>query len=189
MIRTEHIAISRPDGFVEVMQVVETAPVTSFSFGEDEDKQGWELSDDGTEWHCEVTDEVIKAEIAKSRIEFASWRRVGEGDIPADRTFRNAWSDDGKGIGVNMDRAKDIARAQVRVDRPKLLEALDNALRPFDVKVALGTLTDKDKATITALEAKRQALRDAPQHPAIDAAKTPDDLKAAIVEALDEKVQ
>ena len=72
-------------------------------------------------------------------------------------------------ITINMTKAKEIHRKHVREARTPLLASLDT-----DFQRALETSSDT-----AAIESKKQALRDAPANAAIDAAKTPDELKAA----------
>jgi hypothetical protein len=88
--------------------------------------------------------------------------------LPADRTFREAWdTPTGAVIGVNMDKAKDIWRDKIRSVRPDEFEKLD-----AEFMKALETNNDT-----SSIVAQKQALRDAPQHPDIDAATTPEELK------------
>ena len=74
-------------------------------------------------------------------------------------------------INVNMQKARDIHREKVRQARKPLLEARDIA---FMRAVEAG---DTDAQATVAAE--KQALRDATSAAAIDAATTPDALKAA----------
>jgi hypothetical protein len=93
-------------------------------------------------------------------------------EFPAERTFRDAWSFGGNPeagvIVVDMDLAKDIWRDKIRMKRKPELEALDAQFMK-----ALETGADT-----TEIIAKKQLLRDAPADPAIDAATTPEELKA-----------
>lgn len=89
---------------------------------------------------------------------------------PADRTFRDAWAATGSDTGVidvDMAKAKDIWREKIRQARVEPLAALDTAYMK-----ALETGADT-----TQIVADKQALRDAPADPAIDAATTPAELK------------
>lgn len=86
---------------------------------------------------------------------------------PSDRLFRSAWSTDGTSISVNMVKAKDIWRDKIRQAREEVLEKLDK-----DYMRALETGADTSQ-----IVADKQALRDAPAHPAIDAATTTEELK------------
>lgn len=72
-------------------------------------------------------------------------------------------------ISINMAKAKEIHRKHVREARTPLLAALDT-----DFQRALETSSDT-----TAIVSKKKALRDAPANAAIDAASTPDELKAS----------
>ena len=93
-------------------------------------------------------------------------------ETPAERTFRNAWSFGGNPeagvITVDMGKAKAIWRDKIRVARAAAFDALDAAFMK-----ALETGADT-----SAIVAQKQALRDAPADPAIDAATTPEQLKA-----------
>jgi len=93
-------------------------------------------------------------------------------ELPLERTFRESWSfSDNPEAGVvvvDMDLAKDIWRDKIREKRKPELEALDTQFMK-----AMETGADT-----TEIVAKKQALRDAPAHPDIDAATTPEELKA-----------
>ena len=91
-------------------------------------------------------------------------------EVPAERTFREGWeanSDTGV-ISVNMEKAKDIWRDKIRLAREPELAKLDTAFMK----------AQETGADTTAIVAQKQALRDAPAHADIDAATTPDELKA-----------
>ena len=90
--------------------------------------------------------------------------------VPAERTFRNAWeANSGTGvISVDMEAARDIWRDKIRLARTEPLESLDAA---FMKALEMG-------ADTTQIVADKQALRDAPSDPAIDAATTPEELAA-----------
>jgi hypothetical protein len=88
--------------------------------------------------------------------------------IPSERTFRSAWDVDesASAIVVNMERAKDVWREKIRYHRQDELASLDTAyMRALE--------TGEDTTDIIA---QKQALRDAPALPSIDAATTPDEL-------------
>ena len=72
-------------------------------------------------------------------------------------------------INVNMTKARDIHRDKVRQARNPLLASKD-----VEFQRALETGADT-----AAIVAAKQALRDAPASAAIDAATTPDELKAS----------
>lgn len=88
--------------------------------------------------------------------------------LPADRTFREAWdAPTGAVIGVNMDKAKELWRDKIRLARQEEFQKLDAAfMRALE--------TGGDTSDIVA---QKQVLRDAPAHPDIDAATTPEELK------------
>lgn len=86
---------------------------------------------------------------------------------PTDRTFRGAWQFNGAAVEVDMAAARDIWRDKIRQARVGKLEALDAAFMK-----AMETGADT-----SAIVAEKNALRDAPADPAIDAATTPDELK------------
>jgi hypothetical protein len=90
--------------------------------------------------------------------------------VPTDRAFRDAWTFDGKSFGHDMVKAREIHRDRLRVQRAPLLDALDVAYARAD---EAGDVAAKAK-----IAADKQELRDITAAPAIDAAKTPDELKA-----------
>lgn len=101
-----------------------------------------------------------------------SCEAVSPDAIPNDRTFRDAWGHN----GVDMAKARLIHRGRIRLARVPKFAALDGEWMKC---TAAG-----DSAGAAAAEAKRQELRDAPAYPAIDAAATPEELKAAWPECL-----
>lgn len=123
-------------------------------------------------WTREPTDENIEDNLHNSFHDrpYVSWRRLSKGDIPADRTFRNAWEDNGQEIVHNLDKAKDLKRDYLRHERARAFPQLDAQWMR-----AVGQKRTQEAADI---ERRRQALRDAPADPRIDAAKTVEDLKA-----------
>ena len=88
--------------------------------------------------------------------------------VPADRTFRGAWSFNGDAVEVDMAAARDIHKANLRTERAPRLEALDVE---FMQALEAGTST-------TAIATKKQTLRDITDDARIAAATTPDALKA-----------
>lgn len=88
-------------------------------------------------------------------------------EAPIDRTFREAWQLSGHVIGVNMDQARDIWRDKIRQARVGVFESLD-------AQFMQAMETGADTSDIVA---QKNALRDAPADPAIDAATTPEELK------------
>jgi flagellar basal body rod protein FlgB len=72
------------------------------------------------------------------------------------------------GFGVDMAKAREIHKTNIREAREPLLQALD-----VEFQKAL-----EASSSTTDIVAKKVALRDAPADSAIDAATTPDELKA-----------
>jgi len=81
-------------------------------------------------------------------------------------------------ITVNMTKAVEIKKDMIRAERDPKLAALDV---DFMRAVEAG-----DTAAQATIAAKKQALRDATDDPAIAAATTPDELKAVVPTALAE---
>jgi hypothetical protein len=107
------------------------------------------------------------------------WRYAVPEDVPRDRSYRNAWRDDGKAIVHDMPKAREIHREHIRARRKPLLESLDvemmRALErddPFDPER-------------TRIVLRKQRLRDATDDPRIEAAQTIEELRG--VDPLAEK--
>ena len=94
-----------------------------------------------------------------------SFRIVDDDEVPIDRTFRNAWKDEG-GIKFDIGKAKDLAKDRLRVERKPLLEAQDIAFQR-----ALETGAD----TLNIVKEK-QRLRDITKQ--VDALASLEELKA-----------
>ncbi len=88
------------------------------------------------------------------------------------REFREAWEIG----GVNMPKAREMKRHSFRRKRAPLLEALDIAYQLADER---GDTAEKQR-----IAAEKQALRDVPAHPGIEAAKTPKELMDVFPEVL-----
>lgn len=101
-------------------------------------------------------------------------RIIESDDIPADRTFRDAWTTE---LVVDMPKAREIHRERLRGLRAPLLKALDIEYQRAD------ELRDDDKKR--EITAKKQALRDVTDDPAIAAAQTPEQLAAVMPAALE----
>jgi hypothetical protein len=97
-------------------------------------------------------------------------RRIADGDIPSDRTYRDAWIDAGSKIDHDMAKARAVHLNRVRHARAVKLETLDR-----DWMRATG---QNKKQEADSIEARRQALRDLPKTLDVDAARTIDELKA-----------
>lgn len=96
--------------------------------------------------------------------------------VPEDRTFRAAWQFDGDAIEVDMVVAREIHRDNLRAEREPKLQRLDTDW----FRAAESNDTDAQAA----IAAQKQALRDVTDDARIDAAATPDDLKALTLDVL-----
>ena len=100
------------------------------------------------------------------------YRIVDAAIIPTDRTFRDAWVISGPGLVVDMPKAREIHRWRLRAMRKPMMEALDvDFMRAMEAG---------DAAKQKDVTAAKQALRDVTVDPMIEAATTPEALKAAI---------
>lgn len=79
-------------------------------------------------------------------------------------------------ITISMVKAREIQRDRIRAMRAPVLAELDIAYQRADEQ--------GDSEAKADIAARKQALRDATKDPAIDAAKTPEELKAVIPGAL-----
>ena len=157
------IVITCNDGSTALMQFVTVQPRARMADGQ---------VDPG--WTRTPTPQAIAEEIAKSRIDAASWRYGTPDEVPTDRTFRAAWKDgvvNGVGkLDVDMPRARDIWRDKMREARAPKLAALDTDYMRADEA--------GDSQTKKIIAAQKQILRDITDRPAIEAAQTPEELKA-----------
>ena len=94
--------------------------------------------------------------------------------VPADRTFRGAWQFNGAAVEIDMAKARDIHRDNLRAERAPKLAALD-----VDYMKALETSGDT-----AAIAAEKQVLRDVTADARIANAATPNALKALTLDAL-----
>ena len=88
--------------------------------------------------------------------------------VPTDRTFREAWSFNGDAVEVDMSKARDIHKDNLRAERAPRLEALD-----VDYMKAL-----EAGSGAADIAAKKKTLRDITADAKIGNASTPDALKA-----------
>lgn len=168
------VSISMSDGTLAVMQFVTL-----------QHKQGEKPS-----WFREATDEAIQVEIDRTFLawndfgeplwekQVVSWRRVSLLDMPTDRTFRDAWVDEGGEIKHDMNKARNIHLTRLRTERNQKLDVLDN--RWFQ---AIGEGNTEKAASI---EEARKNMRDMPELFADDfqAADDTEKLKAIKLDAL-----
>jgi hypothetical protein len=104
--------------------------------------------------------------------EIASVAPINRSTLPSDKYFRPAWEHVGGKIEINMVKARDAHRDHLRRLRAPKLADLDIEYQRADERGDL--LAKRDIA------ARKQALRDVTADPAIEAAKTPDELRAVI---------
>lgn len=101
-------------------------------------------------------------------------------EVPADRTYRNAWAFGEGRITHDLVKAKNIQRDKIRAVRSALLLKLDTLYLQADE-------TNDHEKKRKIIDLKNQ-LRSAPQDPSIDAAKTIEELKLAWPSILDEQI-
>ena len=113
--------------------------------------------------------EAIAKWSPKNQASVVSVVEIDESSIPQDRTYRNAWKLDGAEVTHDMEKARNIHREHIRLARAPLLDALDAEFQR----------AYKDPIKQDEIEAKKQVLRDVTADPAIDAAASVTELKAA----------
>lgn len=113
-----------------------------------------------------------QAEIAKwpdeERAKILSATEIVE--VPNDRTFRDAWQMVDQRVDIHMPKAREIYRDKLRQARTPMLASLDIDF----LRAAEADDSDAKKSIAT----KKQALRDMPEDPQIEAANTVEELKA-----------
>ena len=118
------------------------------------------------------TGELSIEEVAAKDVPAGVAYEIVEDDvIPSDRYFRNAWVANGAAVEVDLDQAKVIGHDIRRQQRAE-------EFKPYD-EVIMKQIPGADA---TAAEEARQQIRDKYAHvqEQIDAAATPDDIKAAL---------
>jgi len=95
-------------------------------------------------------------------------RTISRDELPKSRSWRDAWTHDGKTISVDMPRAREILRNKMRKQRAKMLRKLDQ-------EQLMGIVQGRD-ADVKQMEAVKQTLRDVTEDPSIEAAQTPEEL-------------
>lgn len=137
-------------------------------------------------WRRDPNDANVQAEMAKAFPRFnqlgiekpqpVNWSIIHPESIPKDRTYRNAWRHDGTTFSHDMEHARRIHLEHLRHARTEQLGALDR-----EWMRAVGT---GDKAAAKDIEAKRDALRNAPATLPVEHAQTVEELKAMWPEGL-----
>ena len=166
-------AVNREDGSVAIMGFVTVGMGTILPSGAEWIADGW--------WKREPTHESVFEEISRA---FAtgpavtSYFPVDPASLPADRSYRDAWTHDGTGIVHDMNKAREIHREKLRRRRVALFEANDLKLRD--------AILDTDLQAQRAAKAERNRLRDVTKHPEIEKARTIEELKG--LRLLDETI-
>ena len=122
------------------------------------------------------TDEGLAAAQAKLPVDAINPKVVDFSAIPQDRTFRNAWRQNETLVQHDMVKAREIHRERLRQARMPLFAANDIAIRDAQL--------EGDAAALAAAVTRRNALRDVTADAAIEAAQTPEELKAAMPDIL-----
>lgn len=174
------VAVTRADGGVTVLRIIENS---------------YRLNDKGERFlwrHVDVTADYVDYQISRyvkdghwvGPLAPVGWRFVPNDylDDTSDLTFRDAWIDAPLGgpgwgkPGTDMVKAREIHRTRLRQMRAPLLEALDTDYMRAD---EAGDQQEKKRIAL-----RKQALRDVTADPAIEAAVSPEALKAVIPGAL-----
>ena len=122
-------------------------------------------------------EELLAACVERNVPAGVAYRIIEASVVPTHRLFRNAWSDDGNDVVVDMAEARGIHMDDIRIDRDKALLELDIT---FMRAVEDGD-TDEQDAASTA----KQALRDIPETFDLSSASTPEQLTALWPDDLD----
>lgn len=140
------VIITRADGGISIMQLIGAAV---------------------------AAEEVAKwAEVHGAPVD---WAEVPDDTALPERDFRGAWAFNPRTnkISIDMDKAVEIRRDQLREDRAKLFEKLDVE--------SLRALENGDAKKQAELAAEKQRLRDLPADPRLAAATLPDHLREVTV--------
>jgi hypothetical protein len=138
--------------------------------------------DGSVAWAREATPKNIRAEIEKSGVPIrspSSWRIIDPGELPKDRTFRDAWRDRAGALEHDMKKVRTIHLERIRKRRDRELQETDG---PW-----LRANEQGDTAEVERLKKQRQRLRDLPDilAPELEAASTPE--AVAKIGAVDER--
>lgn len=164
-----YVAISRSDGSLSIMAYLVMAR------GHVLPKGGAWLNEKTGIWTRRATDELIAEEVQKAcdstpeHGAAVSWRVVKPGEVPADRTYRDALTDDGKKIQHDMPRAREVHRQHIRKRRATVLRELDGQW--------MRATGRGNAAEAKRIEGERQKWRDMPADARIEAAQTVEELK------------
>lgn len=139
-----------------------------------------QMNDDSVAIMQTVDDATPEQCLAKwpvgERARVVSHQPIAPSAIPSDRTFRNAWALTGDRITHDMPKARDILRDRLRAERAPQFAVLDVEYQRAD--------EIKDDAGKLDVAARKLALRDITDHPAIESAETVEALKALTLDVL-----
>lgn len=175
------VAVERADGGVSLMSVV---------------------LNDGRSIQRTATAETIEGEILRAEAVWPVaarrdvdgnlvWQIYQPGDVPVDRTFRDAWTLTEFGVLPDLPKARDVHRARMRRARQQRFMTLDaeftrrHGLSVIARRAGQNAVAATHETEMEAIESQRQQLRDAPQDAGINAATTIDQLKAVWPAILD----
>jgi len=105
----------------------------------------------------------IQDTINNSPDTITSYEKISVNDLPATRSYRNAWERTGTTISHNMPKARDIHRDKLREARKPMLEVLDVAYQRADEQ--------DDGPEKRRIAAEKQKLRDVTANKLIERAK------------------
>jgi len=165
-----YVSITRDDGSTAIMGFITVGRGSYLPQGPDpavwiDQANGW--------WSRPASDANIFAEISRTFSgpvpQPTNWRKINEQDIPKDRTFRNALTDDGTKLHHPMEKCHPLHVEKLRRLRQPLLDQLDRDWQKANAK--------NDKTEVDKIETERQRLRDITKDPRIETATTPEELK------------
>lgn len=163
---TVKVAITQADDAVAIMSFITLGRGDVLPFGAEWADKAAAI------WLREPTPANLEHEIDRTAglaLPIKGYRKLADGEVPADRTFRNAWRDRAGRVEVDMPEARKILLDSVRAVRMGKLAELDGQW--------MRATGQGDKAAADAVEAERQKLRDLPERIGVELAETPEELK------------
>lgn len=157
----EFVAITRPDGSIEIMGFMTLARGSEKPQGAEWVVDGW--------WRREPTPDLIELEIRKSGKPFTSWKIIDPVSLPA-RSYREALTFDGERFSHDMPKARSLYLKRLRAKRGPILDQLDREWHRANGR--------GDSSAAEAIEAKREELRELPATIGVDTASTIEELEA-----------
>lgn len=126
----------------------------------------------------ELLDRAIEEESKTGvRNEILDWELLGVNmAVPEDRTFRNAWDSVDGSINVDIDKAVEIQKDKIRIERAVELTRLDTDYMRADEQ--------GDSVKKTSIAAEKQKLRDMTKHRAFLEVSNTEELKNLTFENL-----